>query len=67
MLNYLLKAPRATKRLITLCYDAVIIPIAIYSALALRHGDLIIRLSNESLLAIASTTAISLLVLMVVR
>ena len=62
MLNYLLKAPRATKRLITLCYDAAIIPIAIYSALALRHGDLVIKLNYESLLAIASTTIISLFV-----
>ena len=62
MLNYLLKAPRATKRLITLLYDAVIIPIAIYSALALRHGDIIVKLSNESLLAIACTTLMSLIV-----
>lgn len=62
MLNYLLKAPRTTKRLITLCYDALIIPIAIYYALALRRGELVVALSYESLLAIASTTAISLVV-----
>jgi FlaA1/EpsC-like NDP-sugar epimerase len=62
MMQFLLEAPRTTKRLITLCYDALVIPIAIYSALSLRHGDLVVPLSNESLQAIASTTVITLLV-----
>ncbi len=62
MLNYLLNAHRATKRIITLCYDAIMIPIAIYSALALRHGDFAIRLNNESIMAISITSVISLLV-----
>ncbi len=33
MLQYLLSAPRQTKRLITVTYDALVIPLAIYASL----------------------------------
>lgn len=60
MLAYLLNAPRPTKRLITMAYDAIVIPLAIYCALALRHGELIIELKQNTILAIVATTLISL-------
>lgn len=41
MLQKLLESKRTTKRLITLAYDGLAIPLAIYMALALRHGDLL--------------------------
>ncbi len=60
MLNYLLNAPRPTKRLITLFYDALIIPLAIYSALALRHGELLIVITPQMTTTILATTFITL-------
>jgi len=60
MLNYLLNAPRPTKRLITLLYDALIIPLAIYSALALRHGELLISITPQITTTILTTTFITL-------
>ncbi len=60
MLNYLLNAPRPTKRLITLLYDALIIPLAIYCALALRHGELLITITPQTATTILATTFITL-------
>ncbi len=60
MLNYLLNAPRTSKRLITLCYDALTIPIAIYSALALRHGELLITITPQIVTTALTTTFITL-------
>jgi len=60
MLNYLLNAPRPTKRLITLFYDTLIIPLAIYSALALRHGELLIVITPQITTTILITTLITL-------
>jgi FlaA1/EpsC-like NDP-sugar epimerase len=62
MLQYLLNAPRSTKRLITLTYDAFMIPAAIYAALALRQGIFIPAISEETLFAVAATTITSLVV-----
>ncbi len=62
MLQYLLNAPRPAKRLITLAYDAIMIPTAIYAALALRQGVFMPAISEETLLAVTATTIISLLV-----
>jgi len=62
MLQYLLNAPRPTKRLITLAYDALVIPLAIYASLALRHGELIIRINEQLLFTVISTTILSLAV-----
>ena len=60
MLNYLLNAPRTTKRVITLFYDTLIIPLAIYSALALRHGELLIIITPQMTTTILATTIITL-------
>ena len=60
MLTYLLNAPRSTKRLITLCYDTLAIPFAIYSALVLRHGELSITFDYKIFGTIAITTLITL-------
>jgi len=60
MLNYLLNASRPTKRLITLFYDTLIIPVAIYSAMALRHGELLIVITPQITTTILATTFITL-------
>jgi FlaA1/EpsC-like NDP-sugar epimerase len=62
MLQYLLNAPRPIKRLITATYDAITIPLAIYVALALRHGELIITISQATLITTAATTLLTLLI-----
>jgi FlaA1/EpsC-like NDP-sugar epimerase len=62
MLQYLLNAPRSIKRLITATYDAVTIPLAIYAALALRHGELIVPINQAALITIAATTVLTLLI-----
>ncbi len=62
MLSYLLNAPRHTKRLITLFYDALVIPLAIYTALALRHGELAVSINSHIMIAGLSTTLITLLI-----
>ncbi len=62
MLQYLLNAPRPTKRLITLAYDALVIPLAIYASLALRHGELGIRIHEQLLFTVITTTILSLVV-----
>jgi FlaA1/EpsC-like NDP-sugar epimerase len=62
MINYLLNAPRPIKRLITLTYDALMIPAAIYAALALRQGVFMPSISQDTLLSVTVTTIISLIV-----
>ncbi len=62
MLNYLLNASRHTKRVITLSYDALILPIAIYTALALRHGDVRVTIDQQMIVATISTTLITLFI-----
>ena len=62
MLQYLLSAPRPTKRLITLVYDALVIPLAIYVSLTLRHGELAIRINEQLLVTVMITTILSLVV-----
>jgi len=62
MLNYLLNAPRPTKRLITLCYDACIIPLALYTALALRHGEWYVALNSKIYITAAITTLLTLII-----
>jgi len=62
MLNYLLNASRPIKRLISLSYDFTAIPIAIFSALALRHGELNPNLSNSLILSAIITTFVTLFV-----
>lgn len=60
MLSYLLNAKRSIKRLITLSYDAIAIPSAIYIALMLRYGDLWLTINPNALTSITITTGISL-------
>ncbi len=62
MLSYLLNAPRPAKRLISIAYDLLAIPAAIYIALALRHGDLLPSISNTLLLSAFITTFITLII-----
>ena len=62
MLNYLLNASRPTKRLITLCYDACIIPLALYAALALRHGEWFVALNSKVYITAAITTLLTLFI-----
>jgi FlaA1/EpsC-like NDP-sugar epimerase len=62
MLNFLLEAPRSSKRLITLLYDTLTIPLAIYSALALRHGEPIVELNQSAIFSITITTLTTLLI-----
>jgi FlaA1/EpsC-like NDP-sugar epimerase len=62
MLQHLLNAPRQSKRLITLFYDSITIPIAIYTALALRHGEAIVKVNNDFIATTAITTILTLAV-----
>ncbi len=60
MLNYLLNASRPVKRSISLFYDFLAIPLAIYTALALRHGELLPHITNKLYFSTAITTIITL-------
>ncbi|KZZ51017.1 nucleoside-diphosphate sugar epimerase [Thalassolituus sp. HI0120] len=62
MLSYLLSARRPVKRLITLSYDAIAMPIAIYLALALRHGDIFPTINHSIAVSVLTTTVLSLVV-----
>jgi FlaA1/EpsC-like NDP-sugar epimerase len=60
MIRYLLNASRPTKRLMTVAYDILAIPVAVYLALALRYGVWNPTLTSEVLFAVAITTSITL-------
>jgi len=60
MLHLLLDAPRSTKRFITLTYDALAIPVAIYAALALRYGQYLIEINQALLFVTLCTTVVTL-------
>ncbi len=62
MLNYLLNAPRPIKRLISLNYDFIAIPLAIYAALALRHGEVFVKINSNLLLTATITTIFTLVI-----
>lgn len=59
MLDFLLNAPRSTKRIITLAFDNFAIPLAIYAALALRHGELLVSIHYPLVSVMISTTLIT--------
>jgi len=59
MLNFLLNASRPAKRLISVSYDLLAIPLAIYLALALRYGTFSISLNHEILSATVATSLIT--------
>jgi len=60
MISYILNAPRKSKRLISVGYDLLAIPISIYLALALRYGTLIPDTPNSVITSIAITTIASI-------
>ena len=60
MISYILNAPRKSKRLISVGYDLLAIPISIYLALALRHGTLFPETPNSVITSIAITTIASI-------
>lgn len=62
MINVLLNSSRKTKRTITILYDALAIPLAIYSALALRHGQIWIDINSEITASIFATTVLTIFV-----
>jgi FlaA1/EpsC-like NDP-sugar epimerase len=62
MISYLLNAPRSSKRLISLLYDSLAIPLSIYLALALRLDTLIPDISPELISSMAATTAASIII-----
>ena len=60
MIARLLSAPRAVKRAISLSYDLLIIPLAIYISIAFRIGDLFNPLQTQLVLVTTITTAITI-------
>ena len=62
MINFLLNAPRPTKRFISVSYDLIAIPVAIYLALALRYGTITPRIDNAVISAALITTFLTLTV-----
>lgn len=62
MIYYILNATRRNKRLISVGYDLLAIPLSIYLALALRHGTLLPAFPNSILTSIAITTIASIVI-----
>lgn len=60
MIRYLLNASRPTKRIMTVAYDILAIPVAVYLALALRYGVWNPTINSEILFAVAITTTVTL-------
>ena len=64
MIRYILSAPRTTKRLISISYDFLAIPLAIYLALSLRLDTLTPDISAELIYSAAATTIASIIIFM---
>ncbi len=62
MIRYLLNAPRPTKRLISISYDILAIPLSLYLALALRLGTFTPEFQSSMLSSIAITTLASIII-----
>jgi len=62
MIRYILNAPRPTKRIISIFYDILAIPLSLYFALALRHGTFTPELQTSVITSIAITTIASILI-----
>ena len=62
MISYILNAPRTSKRLISISYDILAIPLSIYLALALRLDTLLPPFPTELILSITATTFASILI-----
>ncbi len=64
MIRYLLNAPRPTKRLISISYDILAVPLSIYLALSLRHGTLTPEVPSSVWTSIGLTTIASIIIFM---
>ena len=62
MISYILNAPRRSKRLISVGYDLLAIPLSIYLALALRHGTLFPEIHNTVISSILITAFASIII-----
>jgi len=62
MISFLLDAPRPVKRLISLSYDAIAIPISFLVAYSLRLGTVDLPLTQEDIWSVLATMVISILV-----
>lgn len=62
MIPYILNASRKNKRLISVGYDLLAIPLSIYMALALRHGTLLPEIPGSIISSILITTIASILI-----
>ena len=62
MIPYILNASRKNKRLISVGYDLLAIPLSIYMALALRHGTLLPEIPSSIISSILITTIASILI-----
>lgn len=60
MINYILNTKRRNKRLISVGYDLLAVPLSIYLALALRHGTLLPEFPSTIINSIAITTFASI-------
>ncbi|MGR5142816.1 polysaccharide biosynthesis protein [Photobacterium sp. DNB23_23_1] len=58
----LFSAKRITKRVVTVCYDLIAITAALYLAIALRTGKVMIPFGPEEFISFASTILVTLLV-----
>ena len=62
MIRYLLNAPRPTKRLISISYDILAVPLSIYLALSLRYGTLTPEIPSSVWTSIGLTTIASIII-----
>jgi len=62
MIRYLLNAPRPTKRLISISYDILAVPLSLYLALSLRHGTLTPEIPSSVWTSIGLTTIASIII-----
>ena len=62
MIRYLLGAPRHIKRMISIGYDILAIPLSLYLALALRHGTFTPELQHGVITSIAITSVVSIII-----
>jgi len=60
MIISLLSAPRSVKRAISLTYDIIVIPLAIYVSIAFRIGEFFNPVQSELILVTAITTSITI-------
>lgn len=62
MISYILNAPRTSKRIISVIYDILAIPLSVYLALALRLDTLLPEFPKDLILSILVTTIASVFI-----